>query len=307
MFDRRLILVCVVAPLAAGAGLGCTTADNLSDAPPRPPVSVAVPPANPAPSEPPPAPPEAPAPAPMGPKKMWKPTVGMTWEWQLNKPLNLTYDVQVYDIDLFDIEPAQIAQLHAAGRKVICYVNLGAWENWRPDKDLFPPSVIGAQWPQFPREYWLDIRQWDLLAPAIRGRLDMAVAKGCDAVEPDNMDGYNILAHSDPGFPLTYEDQIKYNRQVAAEAHARGLAVGLKNDTMQAADLVNDFDFHVSEQCFEYNECSHLMDFIKAGKPIFEAEYNWTLPMFCPMAKQLGISAIRKSPKGLDSWREVCP
>jgi hypothetical protein len=231
----------------------------------------------------------------------------MTWDWQLSPPLNFTYDVQVYDIDLFDSDPKRITQLHAEGRKVICYVNLGAWENWRPDKDLFPPSVIGAQWPAFPKEYWLDIRQWDLLAPAIRGRLDMAVAKGCDAVEPDNMDGFNAMAHNESGFPLTFEDQLKFNRQVAAEAHARKLAVGLKNDTLQAAALVNDFDFHVSEQCFEYDECKYLMDFIAKGKPIFEAEYNWTLPMFCPMAKQLHISAVRKSPKGLDSWRETCP
>ena len=114
------------------------------------------------------------------------------------------------------------------------------------------------------------------------------------------------MAHNYSGFPLTGDDQLAYNRQVAAEAHARNLAVGLKNDTRQAAALSDDFDFHVSEQCFEFDECKDLMSFIEKGKPIFEAEYNWTLPQFCAMAKELKISAIRKSPSGLTSWRENC-
>jgi hypothetical protein len=298
MLDRRLIAVCVVAPLAgAAAAAGCTPVDDLPDAPPRPPVSVSVP------DQPPPA--EEPAPPP--PRVLWKPTAGMTWDWQLQTPLNFTYDVQVYDIDLFDSDPKRIDGLHEDGRKVVCYVNFGAWENWRPDKDMFPREVIGAQWPEFPKEYWVDIRRWDLLAPVIRERLDLAVSKGCDAVEPDNMDGFNVMAHNASGFPLTADDQLKFNRQVATEAHARKLAVGLKNDVLQAASLAADFDFHVSEQCFEFNECKYLMEFVRQNKPVFEAEYNWTLPMFCPMAKALGISAIRKSPKGVNSWRENCP
>ncbi len=55
-------------------------------------------------------------------------------------------------------------------------------------------------------------------------RLDLAVTKGCDGVEPDNMDGYA----NDSGFPLTAEDQLTFNRFIANEAHRRGLAVGLK-------------------------------------------------------------------------------
>jgi hypothetical protein len=237
----------------------------------------------------------------------WRPTVGMTWDWQLQTPHDFDYDVQVFDIDLFDSDPSLITKLHARGRKVICYVNLGAWENWRPDKELFPPEVIGAQWPDFPREYWLDIRQWTQLAPVVGARLDMAVAKGCDGIEPDNMDGWNTAAHNPSGFPLTPDDQLVYNRHVAQAAHQRGLGIGLKNDTPQAAALSDDFDYHVSEQCFEFNQCQDLMSFVQKGKPIFEAEYDLTLPMFCPQAKALRISAIRKKDASLSAWREVCP
>ena len=44
----------------------------------------------------------------------------------------------MYDIDLFETSAATVAALHAESRKVICYVNAGGWENWRPDAALFP-------------------------------------------------------------------------------------------------------------------------------------------------------------------------
>ncbi len=249
-------------------------------------------------------PPVAMPPAPR-PGVWWKPRVGMTWDWQLKVPVDQSVEVEVYDVDLFENTAETIAALKAKGRKVICYVNLGAWENWRPDADQFPKSLLGAQYHGFPDENWLDIRQITQLAPMVRGRLEMAFRKGCDAVEPDNMDGYNLKAHEPSGFPLTYYDQLLYNRFVAAEAHSRGLGVGLKNDVEQAADLSSDFDFHVSEQCFEFQECHLLESFIAKGKPVFEAEYVLPLASFCPEAVQRRISAIRKR-NDLDAYREAC-
>lgn len=243
---------------------------------------------------------------PLAPGTWWRPTVGATWDWQLKTPIDPSIDVQVYDIDLFENDASVIADLKARGRKVICYVNLGAFETWRPDAARFPREVIGAPYHGFPDENWLDIRRLDLLGPIVRSRLDMARDKGCDAVEPDNMDGYDTTAHESSGFPLTHIDQLVYNRFVASEAHRRGMAVGLKNDIHQVDDLVNDFDFHVSEQCYEHQECHLLLPFIAAGKPVFLAEYVLPLESFCPMARTARISAIRKRNE-LDAWREVCP
>jgi hypothetical protein len=100
-------------------------------------------------------------------------------------------------------------------------------------------------------------------------RLDLAVSRGFDGVEPDNVDGYT----NDPGFPLTAADQLDFNRFIADAAHERGLAVGLKNDLDQIPDLVACFDFAVNEQCHEYDECGALQPFVDAGKPVFNAEY----------------------------------
>lgn len=73
---------------------------------------------------------------------------------------------------------------------------------------------------------------------------------------------------------MSAQDQLTYNRAIASAAHARGLAVALKNDVDQAAALVGNFDLSVDEQCHELNECAKLQPFINAGKPVFNAEYT---------------------------------
>src|SRR5215213_7349042 len=104
----------------------------------------------------------------------WKPTVGLTWQWQLSEPpVDTSINAEVYDIDIFDNNTSVVADLHAQGRKVIGYINVGSWEDWRPDKNEFPPEVLGKTYEGWPGEKWLDIRRMDLLAPIMRARLDL--------------------------------------------------------------------------------------------------------------------------------------
>jgi hypothetical protein len=229
---------------------------------------------------------------------LWLPRPGTTFDWQLGDEVDTSIDVQVYDIDLFTSEANLIAALHAQGRKVICYISVGSWEDWRPDKDEFPASVIGKDYRNWKGEKWLDIRQLDLLAPIMQARLDLCQAKGFDAVEPDNIDGFG----ADTGFPLTY------NRWLAQEAHKRDLSIGLKNDGDQAADLLQDFDWALTEDCFYQGWCHQVVPFIQAGKAVFVTEYTDTgikLEDFCPEAKKMKFSAILKH-RDLDSFRQAC-
>ena len=69
--------------------------------------------------------------------------------------------------------------------------------------------------------------------------------------------------------------------------------------------LVGDFDFSVDEQCAQYDECDQLTPFVTAGKAVFEAEYELAPDRFCPQARRLRLSAIRKRP-ALDAWRQTC-
>ena len=207
----------------------------------------------------------------------------------------------MYDIDLFQNDASVVAKLHAAGRKAVCYVSVGTFEPFRPDVAKFPASVKGKALGDFPDETWLDIRRWDILGPIFEARFDLCKAKGFDGVEPDNVDGYS----NDSGFPLTYNDQIQFNRRIADLAHARGLSVGLKNDLDQIGDLVSNFDWALNEQCFQFGECSSLTRFISAGKAVFNVEYQKKPEQFCAQANAMNFNSLYKKIV-LDTFRVAC-
>lgn len=229
---------------------------------------------------------------------VWRPPVGVAWQWQLSGAIDTTIDAPVYDIDA-DTPAATVAALHAKGRHVICYVDVGSWEPDRPDAAQFPASVKGAKMSGW-NEYWLDIRALDVLRPLISARLDTCQAKGFDAVEADNVDGYTDTT----GFPLTASDQLTFNRMIAQLAHQRGLSIALKNDVDQTAALEPAFDFAINEQCFEYDECASLDPFVRAGKAVLQVEYSLPLNAFCGHAA--GFSSMRKHLE-LDARRQPCP
>lgn len=237
----------------------------------------------------------------------WRPSVDTSWQIQLNGNPDLAIAADAYDVDLFETPTTKIAALQARGTKVICYFSAGSYENWRPDKGDFPPEALGRPLDGWPGERWLDVRHPGVVA-VMEARLDLAVAKECDAVDPDNVDGYSNRTD----FPLTGQHQLIYNRSLAQAAHARGLAIGLKNDVEQIPDLVADFDFTVNEQCFQYQECGAVARFVEAGKPVFQIEYaragkkaKAKARTICPKGNQLGFQTQIKQ-LGLGAPRIEC-
>lgn len=236
------------------------------------------------------------------PGQIWRPAPGTTWQWQLTGlPVDLSVDAAMYDVDLFDNDASVVTALHARGRKAVCYISAGTWEDWRPDAGQFPASVKGSNVEGWPGERWLDIRNLTALGPIMEARMDLCKSKGFDGIEPDNVDGYT----NGTGFPLTAQDQLAYNRFLAGAAHKRGLSVGMKNDIDQAAALQPAFDWAINEQCFQYDECDALLPFIQAGKAVFQAEYELSVNEFCPQARQMRFSSILKN-IDLDAYRVSC-
>ncbi|KTD36311.1 hypothetical protein Lnau_1295 [Legionella nautarum] len=215
--------------------------------------------------------------------------LGIKWNIILTKPLKFKESVPVYDIDGFDNTAETVAKIHAQNAKAICYINAGAWENWRPDKRDFPADLKGKT-NGWSGEKWLDIRQTTLLMPIMQARINMCKNKGFDAVDFDNVDGFR----NKTGFPLTAADQAKYNSLLANMTHQAGLAVGLKNDLDQIELLEPYFDFAVNEQCFFYKECNQLTPFINANKAVLNIEYELKPSRFCAKAKSMYFSSIRK-------------
>lgn len=237
-------------------------------------------------------------------QSIWQPKPGATFSWVLGEagdpPL-----ADVVDLDLFDTDAKTVASLKAKGAKLVCYINVGAWEDWREDKAAFPADVIGNDYDGWQGEKWLDIRQIGKLAPVLRARFDLCKQKGFDAIEPDNLDGFEAKT----GFKITREDQLRFNVWIAREAHQRGLSIGLKNVPDMAADLISHYDWALTEDCFDQGWCAELAPFIAAGKAVFAVEYTDNkidFEAFCKQAKALGISGLLKN-RNLGRFERRCP
>ncbi|MBM7333691.1 endo alpha-1,4 polygalactosaminidase [Alloalcanivorax marinus] len=236
----------------------------------------------------------------------YQPPADVTWQVQLQGTPNTGYDAALYVLDLFDTDPAVITDLHAQGRRLICYFSAGTFENWRDDASRFTAADKGRRLGDWPGERWLDIRSANVRA-IMTDRLDLAVQRGCDGVDPDNVDGYSNRT----GLPLTYQDQIDYNTWLATEAHQRGLAISLKNDLGQIDDLVAHFDFAINESCHQWDECELLTPFIAAGKPVLHIDYLYAgdaqgRQQLCQQTGALGFRTLTLPPLLDGSFRYSC-
>jgi hypothetical protein len=206
---------------------------------------------------------------------------------------------EVVVVDLFNVSAGTIAALKTRevidgastaslpNRTVVCRFNAGQWESARDDAgDYSGASRRGIVTGSGGAAEWFDIFNSGILTsetePGLKARMDVAASNGCDAVLPDHVDCW---AHSDCLQSETVLDgkaaQISFNQMLAAAAHDRGLAVGLKDDRDQIVDLVGDFDFTVSERCAETADCALLLPFMQADKAVFRTEFTNTLTNLC--------------------------
>lgn len=236
----------------------------------------------------------------------YQPGIDTSWQIQLQGTINTGYPAELYVLDLFDTPQSVIDDIHASGRQVICYFSAGSYEEWREDEKRFRATDKGRALDDWPGERWLDIRSRNV-RNIMADRIALAAEKGCDGVDPDNVDGYT----NNTGFPLTYKNQLDYNRFLADQAHANGLAVSLKNDLEQVKDLVAHVDFAINESCHQWNECELLKPFIDAGKPVFHIDYLYAndpaaRSEFCQTMQQQSFRSLTL-PRALDdSFRFSC-
>ena len=183
--------------------------------------------------------------------------------------INADENATMLDIDLFDTSQEKIDEIHQKGKKVICYFSAGSFEDWRPDADKFTDEMKGEKMEGWD-ELWLDIRI-PALTDIMKARIDLAKEKNCDAVDPDNIDGYS----NNTGFDFTMEDEIAYLTTLAEYAHKQGMAIGFKNGLRMIPTLKTIFDFDINEQCHQYEgDCDWLKGFVEEGKPVFNIEYE---------------------------------
>jgi hypothetical protein len=187
----------------------------------------------------------------------------------------------VYDIDGEQATAADVAAIHAAGAKAVCYVDVGTLETGRSDYAQFPSSVVGPAVQGWPGENWLLVTAANqpTLLPLMKARFtNWCAAKGFDAIEPDNLDAFTNISG------ITEDDDVAYVLAVAGLAHGMGLSIGLKNllsdvTAAHATTLVSTFEWALVEQCYEFTACASYTGaggFIAAGKSVWDVEYNVT-------------------------------
>jgi hypothetical protein len=261
-------------PPTSAAGAVSTTA-------PKPPVT----------SEPDAAMPSAPAP---------RVTPGMRLHYQISGTPAIDANAQVFVLDLFDSEAAQLSAARARGQIALAYFSAGSLEPWRPDAASFPRQAIGSALRNYPNESWLDIRSASVRA-LMQARLELARDKGFDGVFPGSLGAYR----QDTGFPLSEADQLDFDRDLASRARALGLSPGLSGDFALAAQLESAFDWAIAFGCLAADSCGQLQPLLDRGKAVFDLEVEGDMVELCARAKDLGIVVSLKR-SSYDAWSKVC-
>ncbi|KUJ18686.1 uncharacterized protein LY89DRAFT_706374 [Mollisia scopiformis] len=207
------------------------------------------------------------------------PTPGATWQIQIDTQVNPNHDVQVFDIDLFENQAADVANLHSMGKYVICYFSAGTREYQRSDDAVFATTTIGKNYSDSngldKEETWFNTKE-DAVRQGMMGRIRRAKDMGCDAVDPDNVDTYD----NDTGFNTGDLETDKANAidymnflYNYTSTYNGGMDIGLKNGAAMISSLIDKVAFEVNENCANLTECASFRDFINKGKPVFEIEY----------------------------------
>lgn len=238
---------------------------------------------------------------PAGADPRWKPRPTDRLHIQFTGELRVPAWASVVEVDGADTSAEVVADLHARGLRVACYVSAGSTENYRDDASAFPSEVVGAPLDGWPDERWLDVRRIDLLAPVMGSRVTDCADKGFDAIEFDNVDGW---LH-DSGFPLTRAHALAYLHWLIRTGHDHGLAVGLKNALDLIAPLAGEVDWALNEQCVEYAECDRYAPLVRRNVPVFVLEYTGRRADVCATVKRAGLIGQRKQ-RELTQWARPC-
>ncbi|PTD01206.1 hypothetical protein FCULG_00012662, partial [Fusarium culmorum] len=250
---------------------------------------------------------------------LWQPEVGASWQIILLKPIEVKNDtkiepdVEIFDLDLYDNDASTFAALQTLGKKVICYFSAGSYEDWRDDKGDFHKVDLGKPLDGWTGERWLNVSSPNVRS-IMKRRIEMAAKKGCDAIDPDNVDGFQ----NDNGLKLTQKDTVDFVKFLSETAASFNMSTGLKNAGNVISEVISDVHFSVNEQCVEYSECDTFAQFISHGKPVFHIEYPKGAPGKVSAKTVGGICSGKGKANGskgfstvikkmnLDTWVEYC-
>lgn len=237
----------------------------------------------------------------------WAPPLGnQPWQWELSHPLRLSNARDmgtddrlpngqhapapvIYDIDGIINPRSTVSALHAMGKHVVCYIEVGAAGNYYSASDeglattyyqqLQNAGEFGNKVPGYP-EYYLNINSGTTVSIIESMISQQCASKGFDAVETDIDEEYS----DNSGFTISKSDQEAYMTTLADYMHGLDLAWFIKNPDDTADSYATDMealaDAVLTEQCNQFNTCNYLSAYV-GHKAVFDAEYRLKPSRFC--------------------------
>ncbi len=213
-----------------------------------------------------------------------KPRLADSWYIQLTGTVDTTQPARVYDVDGFDTSAATVATLHAEGKLVVCYLDVGSVESYRPDY-----AASHARCPSRPRTPSGPTRSGSTSCAStspgrragrprqpLAARLDLCRSKGFDAVDPDMMEVYAAtgVTFSPTERTITAADQLTFNRWIAA-ARPTG-HVRRPQGRHRPGEAARGQLRLLGQRAVPpgTRECGLLTPFVAAGKPVLNIEYG---------------------------------
>lgn len=224
-------------------------------------------------------------------------------------------DPVIYDIDGIINPKSTVTALHAQGKHVVCYIEVGAAGDYYSAAQegisttyydqLRSAGEFGKKVAGYP-EYYLNIQSPTTVSIIESMIAKQCAAKGFDAVETDIDEEY---ADGDTGFSLTKADEERYMTTLADYMHNLGLGWWIKNpdDTgdSYATDMFPLADAVLTEQCNQYATCGSLSAYVVGHKAVFNAEYHLKTTRFCTQDDARGFNGARFN-LGLTGVRKPC-
>lgn len=194
-------------------------------------------------------------------------------------------------------------------KTVICYFNLGAVqpqdcdfnETWY-DPELwtgkfYGPANINSSAEDWYCERYVDLND-DKVMDALKSRIGLAANVGCDGVDPDNIDIYNVdsLGMDKTTVITKLKELVKFAKTQTTKRH-NPLMFGQKNAKEIGVNMTTVMDFAVLERCLGKENPTDPDDapfcntfkkyYLDLKKPVVDIEYPPTLrdeenpPSFC--------------------------
>lgn len=173
-------------------------------------------------------------------------------------------------LDGFDSTAAKVTEYRAkrAGLVLIGYLSVGTLENWRPDKSSWPSDTLDVTNPDWDKETWINLDNWEKLKPVMTKRLEMLKAKGFDSAEFDN------ASVDSPNGEKRRDANVAYLKWLADTCHSFGLRCFMKNGPDLCKRIAGEYDGLITESALEYK--GDMKAYLEAfgNKCIFDFEYK---------------------------------